>query len=47
MIKKMLLIVALVSAIFLSAGCQTVQGIGGDIQWLGDKTAELLEQNTD
>ncbi len=44
MIKKILLVVALIFTVFLLVSCQTVQGLGGDIQWLGNKTAELLEQ---
>ena len=41
MAKKVLLIVVLILAGFLLVSCQTVSGIGGDIQWLGDKTAEV------
>ena len=44
MIKKILLVVALVVAMFSLISCQTVQGIGGDIKWTGEKGAELLEQ---
>ncbi|HUV40342.1 MAG TPA: hypothetical protein VMW23_00970 [Sedimentisphaerales bacterium] len=38
-----LLVVLMVLLIFL-AGCQTVQGLGGDIKWTGEKGAEILEQ---
>ena len=44
MIKKILLVIALIFTAFLLVSCQTVQGLGGDIQWLGDKTAELMER---
>ncbi len=39
--KKILLIFALLTLLFV-ASCQTVQGIGGDIQWMGEKGAEVL-----
>jgi predicted small secreted protein len=44
MIKKALLIVILILAGFVLISCQTVSGLGRDIQWLGDKTAEVLER---
>ena len=44
MIKKALLLVALVILVFSLIGCQTVQGLGGDIKWTGEKAAEILEQ---
>jgi predicted small secreted protein len=34
MVKKALLIILLLVFILVT-GCQTVQGIGGDIRWLG------------
>jgi len=43
MVKKALLLVALVILVFSLIGCQTVQGLGGDIKWTGEKGAELLE----
>jgi len=43
MIKKMLLAVIITVLVFLLAGCQTVQGVGGDIKWMGEKGAEVLE----
>ncbi len=43
MVRKMLLIAALVVVVFSLAGCQTVQGIGGDIKWTGEKGAEILD----
>ena len=46
MIKKMLLTVALIFAVFLLVSCQTVEGLGGDIQWIGEKTGELLGGET-
>lgn len=43
MIKKVLLIVAFVILMFSLTGCQTVQGLGEDIKWTGEKGAEMLE----
>jgi predicted small secreted protein len=43
MAKKVILVVALVVLMFSLIGCQTVQGLGGDIKWTGEKGAELLE----
>ena len=43
MVRKILLLAALVFAAVFFAGCQTVQGIGGDIKWTGEKCAEILE----
>ncbi|MHC4642302.1 MAG: hypothetical protein ACYS32_11710 [Planctomycetota bacterium] len=44
MIKKILLVVALIFAAFAFAGCQTVQGIGRDITWSGRAGAEVIDQ---
>ena len=44
MVRKMLLIIALIIAVFAVASCQTVQGIGHDITWMGQAGAEILEQ---
>jgi predicted small secreted protein len=44
MVKKALLLVALIIMVFWLVGCQTVQGLGGDIKWTGEKGAEILEQ---
>ena len=37
MAKKMILIIALVIAALIVQGCQTVEGFGEDLQWLGEK----------
>ena len=34
MVKKALLIIMLLFVMLSAIGCQTVQGIGGDIRWL-------------
>ena len=44
MLKKTLLVIALIVVVFSSVSCQTVQGLGEDIKWTGEKGAEVLEQ---
>ena len=44
MAKRMLLVVALIVLLFTLVGYQTVQGLGRDIKWIGEKGAEILEQ---
>ncbi len=44
MAKKLLLIVALIILTFSMIGCQTVQGLGRDIEWTGEKGAEVLDR---
>jgi predicted small secreted protein len=44
MVRKMLLIIALIIAALAATSCQTVQGIGHDITWVGQAGAEILEQ---
>jgi predicted small secreted protein len=44
MVRKALLIIALIIAVFTVASCQTVQGIGKDITWMGQAGAEMLEK---
>jgi predicted small secreted protein len=43
MLKKILLVVALIFAAFYFAGCQTVQGVGRDITWTGRAGAEVID----
>jgi predicted small secreted protein len=43
MVKKIFLVVTLIIVVSILAGCQTVQGVGGDIKWAGEKGAEVLE----
>jgi predicted small secreted protein len=44
MLKKILLVVALIFAAFYFAGCQTVQSVGRDITWTGRAGAEVIEE---
>jgi predicted small secreted protein len=34
MVKKVLLIIMLLFVVLSATGCQTIQGLGGDIRWL-------------
>ncbi len=45
MIKKLVLVLLLILSSLTLISCQTVQGLGGDIQWTGEKTAEAIEGN--
>jgi predicted small secreted protein len=39
-----MLLVAVLAVLFFSlTGCQTVQGVGRDIEWIGQKGAEVLD----
>ncbi|MHC4581325.1 MAG: entericidin A/B family lipoprotein [Planctomycetota bacterium] len=44
MVKKVLLTIALVVVILWVVGCQTVQGIGNDITWVGQKGQDIVEK---
>jgi len=44
MVRKVLLIIALIIAVFAVVSCQTVQGIGNDISWMGKAGAEIMEK---
>ncbi|MHC4120589.1 MAG: entericidin A/B family lipoprotein [Planctomycetota bacterium] len=44
MIRKVLLVIVLTGIVLSLAGCKTVQGIGGDITWLGQKGEEAIER---
>ena len=45
MIKKIILLFLLAILSFSLLSCQTVQGLGGDIQWTGEQTAAMMEGN--
>ena len=40
---KKVLVLTLLLVVFALTGCQTVQGLGEDIKWTGEKGAEVLE----
>ncbi len=44
MARKILLLVALIVVLFSLISCQTVQGIGEDIKWTGEKGSEVVGQ---
>ena len=44
MVRKVILILALVGVVFSLLGCQTVQGLGEDIKWIGEKGSEIVDQ---
>jgi len=44
MVRKILVVIALTLVVFSLIGCQTVQGLGEDIKWVGEKGAELVGQ---
>ncbi len=43
MIRKVLLLLALIAVVFSLVGCNTIQGLGEDIKWTGEKAAEIVE----
>ena len=44
MVRKVLLAIALVVVVLSVVGCKTVQGIGGDITWVGKKGQQVVER---
>ena len=44
MIRKVFLVMVLIMMLFSLVSCQTVHGVGGDIQWIGEKGTEILER---
>lgn len=43
MVRKVIVVLALVCVVFSLVGCQTIQGLGEDIKWVGEKAAEIVE----
>jgi predicted small secreted protein len=44
MVRKVLLVMILIMMLFSLVSCQTVQGIGKDIQWIGEKSEQAIER---
>jgi predicted small secreted protein len=44
MMRKVLLVAVLVIMSFSLVSCRTVQGIGKDIQWIGEKGEQAIER---
>ncbi|MGA1979571.1 MAG: hypothetical protein ABSG99_03265 [Sedimentisphaerales bacterium] len=42
MVKKIILCIILIILGLSLISCQTIQGVGGDIKWTGQKGAEIL-----
>ena len=43
MLKKIFLVAILVAFLAFLSSCQTVQGMGSDIKWMGEKSEETLD----
>lgn len=43
MLKKILLLVVLITLLFTLVGCQTLQGLGKDFEWMGQKMGEVVD----
>jgi len=43
MVKRTLLLIALIIVTFSLLGCQTAKGVKEDAQFIGDKTYEVLD----
>jgi predicted small secreted protein len=44
MIRKVIIALALIVTVFSIVGCKTVQGVGKDIQWIGEKGEQAIER---
>ncbi len=44
MVRKILIVLAFIVTVFSLVGCQTVKGIGKDIQWVGEKGEQAIER---
>ena len=44
MVRKILLVALLILVMFSLTSCQTVKGVGSDLEWTGEKGAELVGQ---
>lgn len=44
MIRKVFLVIFLIMMLISLVSCQTVQGIGADIQWVGEKGEKAIER---
>ena len=43
MLRKVLLVFALIAVVLFLFGCQTIQGLGEDVKWVGRKGSELVD----
>ncbi len=42
--RRAVLLISLIILLFALVGCNTVQGLGEDIKWTGEKGAEIIGQ---
>ena len=42
--RKIILTIFLAGVVFSLVGCKTVQGVGGDITWLGKKGEQAIQR---
>lgn len=47
MIRKIMLVCLLTLTVAVFTGCQTVQGLGNDVQWMGKQTSSLAANAED
>lgn len=43
MLQKVILALILAVFLFSLAGCQTIEGLGRDIEWVGEQTGNAVE----
>jgi len=43
MLKRIILSAVLIALVIVLTGCNTVQGLGEDIKWTGQKGEEILQ----
>ena len=43
MLKEVLLTAALIALIFALSGCQTLQGLGKDLEWMGQQMGNAVD----
>lgn len=43
MVRKILLALALIAILFVSLSCQTIEGLGRDLEWIGQQMGQAVE----
>jgi predicted small secreted protein len=43
MVKKLLLALLLIGFIYCATGCQTISGLGRDVEWIGGQMGKAVE----
>ena len=44
MVTRILLLAILIVTVFSLLGCETAKGLKGDVQFIGDKTYEIVDK---